>query len=279
MLWVVTAVAALVMPSSASALCGDSTLLRDYLAGVKKAAPVREVPASGQVPFAAGNLHLEAVESGLATAGARIGFRLSNRSTSPRRLNLKIESELLKVTRSGRVIARLGVNRREVGSIPGRTDTNLLHRVSADPAYYRVDVRFFGSDKNRSIAAYSSYTRVVRPRVDLRVRIETPSLEPGEVARATLLNLGTVPLVTPSYDFGFGVQAFSGESWVRVPDNPPKLVPKRGGSWMLSAGMENRGCLRYLVPAGQAPGPFRFAAFGVPGAQPLLAEFQVLAPQ
>lgn len=263
-------------PSVASAFCGKSTVVHDYLSGVKRSAPIREVPALGELPFGPAHLHLEALGSGLATQSERIGFNLTNRSVASRRLGVLVESEHFKVGPGGKVLASLGVKRRDLESMEGDTSTNFLHRIPATPAYYRADIRFSRSGSGRTLVAYSLYTRVMKPRVDLRVRIETPSVVPGEVARASLLNLGTVPLVTPSYDYGFGVQAFTGEQWLRVPDNPRRLVPKRGGSWTLSPGTENRSCLRYLVPADQAPGLFRFAAVGVPDEELLAAEFEVL---
>jgi len=266
--------AAVSVPSVASAFCGKSTVVRDYLSGVKRSAPIREVPALGELPFGPARLHLEAVGSGLATQSERIGFNLTNRSVSSRRLGVMVESEHFKVSPGGKVLASLGVKRRNLESMEGDSSANFLYRVPATPAYYRVDIRFSRSGSGRTLAAYSLYTRVMQPRVDLRVKIETPSVVPGEVARATLLNMGTVPLITPSYDYGFRVQAFTGEKWLRVPDNPRRLVPKRGGSWQLPPGTENRGCLRYLVPAEQTPGLFRFAAFGLQG-EDLLAEFEV----
>lgn len=269
-------VVASALPSVASALCGSSFVVRDYLSGIKRSASVREVPALGQLPFGPARLHLEAIGGGLTTQGGSIGFGLTNRSTSRRHLKLVVESELHKVTPGGKKLSSLGRKQRNLGSLRGHTSVKLLHRLSATPAYYRTDIRFLRAGTDRRLATYGFYTRVMRPRIDLRVRSETPTVVPGELARATLLNLGTVPLITSSYDYGFGVQAFTGERWIRVPDNPKRHVPKRPPSRTLSAGMENRGCLRYLVPIDQAPGLFRFAAFAIPGADPLVAEFEVL---
>lgn len=272
-------VAMVALPPVALALCGSSSVVRDYLSTVKQSAPIREIPALDQLPFAPAGLHLEVIGGGLTTEDKSIGYSFSNRSASRRQVNLIIESELLKVSPRGRVLLSLGLRQRNLGSIRGHTSMKLLQHVSATPAYYRTDIRIHRAGQRRVLANYSFYTRVMRPRVDLRVKIETPTVVPGEVARATILNLGTVPLTTPSYDYGFGVQAFTGEKWIRVLDNPKRHVPKRPATRTLSAGMENRGCLRYLVPGDQAPGLFRFAAFGVPGEVPLSAEFEVLRPE
>jgi hypothetical protein len=262
--------------------CGHSTVARDYLAQVKKAAPIKEVPklvdpTSRQLPFAPPGLRLEAIGNDLIVGSSKVGFSLSNPFGPLRRLDWIVESELVKVSARGRTIQSLGVKRRGIGSIQDDAAVDLLHRVSATPAYYRADIRLFRKGTDRILGQYSSYARVMRPRVDLRVKIERSTVAPGELARATLLNLGTVPLITPSYDYGFSVQAFIGERWIHVPDNPQRRIPKRMGPWTLSAGMENRDCLRYLVPSDQVPGLFRFIFNGAETkTETLAAEFQVV---
>lgn len=274
------------VPTAASAYpgCGHSTLARDYLKELKRAAPINVVPVIGdrstkQLPFAPAGLRLHAVGSDVVVDASQVGFKLSNSLLGPvQQLDWIVESQLVKTDDRGEDIRRLGSERRILGTLKKGAVINLLHPVSATPGYYRVDIRFVQKMTGRVLGQYGSYTRVMKPRVDLRVRIDTPSILPGEIARATLLNLGTVPLVTPSYDFGFSVQMLTGEKWSLVADNPQRRIPKRGGPWTLPAGMENRGCLRYLVPSDQAPGLFRFVTFGV-GADPqigkIAAQFQV----
>lgn len=269
-------------PSPASGLCGHSTVARDYLAQVKRTAPVKEVPPLGdpmsrQLPFGPRGLRLQVVGIDLLIESGEVSFRLDNPFFGAlRHFDWIVESELVKVSPRGRDIQGLGIKRRSIGTFKGGSVINLMHRMSATPAYYRADIRFFRKGSDRILGQYSSYARVMKPRVDLRVKIDTPTVAPGQMARATLLNLGTVPLVTPSYDYGFNVQAFTGEKWMRVPDNPPRRIPKRMGPWTLSAGVENRGCLRYLVPNDQPPGLFRFVSLA-PGTESgrLTAEFQV----
>ena len=270
-----------VIPSVSAAYpgCGRSTVARDYLAEVKRVAPVREVPGSGQPSFSPVDLRLEATGVGVVVGSSQIGFHLSNPPSARHRLDWIVESELVKVTARGKEIQHLGIKRRSIGVVQRAVSRGFLHRVSAAPAYYRVDIRFRRKDSGHLLGQYSSYARVMKPRVDLRVKIDSPTVAPGEVAKATLLNLGTVPLVTSSYDFGFGVQAFTGERWLGVPDNPTRLIPRRRGPWTLPAGMENRGCLRYLVPSDRLSDLFRFVGFGAAAqAETVAAEFQVVSP-
>jgi hypothetical protein len=267
---------ALCAPSAASGLCGHTTLVRNYLAQVEGSTPVKEVPISGQLSFAPKSFHLDAIGKGMLVGSSQVGFRLHNRSTEARRLNLVAESELVKVTARGRVITGLGIKRRSIGSIQGDRALSLSYRVPASPAYYRIDIRFFRKGMDQGFGRYSFYARVMKPSIDLRVRIVSSTVGPGEVARAIILNLGTVPLIARSYDYGFSVQRYAGEKWIFVPDNPRRLVPKRMGPWTLGAGMKNHGCLRYLVPADQASGLFRFVFSGSEAARGILAaEFHV----
>lgn len=269
--------------SSADPNCRQSTVVRDYLAQVKRAAPIKEVPefedpTFDRLPFAPPGLRLEAIKSGLIVESSKVGFSLGNPFGSRHHLDWIIESELVKVSARGRDLRSLGVRRRGVGTLQDDAAISLLHRVSAAPAYYRVDIRFIRKGTGRFLGQYSSYVRVMKPRVDLRVKIERPTVAPREYARATILNFGTVPLTTRSYDFGFSVQAFTGEKWIRVPDNPPRKIRKRMGPWVLSAGVEDSCRLRYLVPGDQPSGLFRFIAYGMETkAETLVAEFQVVS--
>lgn len=192
-----------------------------------------------------------------------------------RHLDWTVETKLAKVNARGKVVANLGAKRRRVGSIQGSRIDEFLHRVSGRPAFYRVDISFYRIGTGRLLGAYSSYARVVRPKVDIRIVAETPTVLPGGLATANLVNLGTGAIQSAAYDYGFSLEAFTGERWIPVPENPQRgRVPKR--MQILPAGAENRGCLRYLVPINQAPGLFRFVAHGTSG-ELLAAEFEVVA--
>lgn len=258
--------------------CGRSTVARDYMMQVKKAVPIKEVPMFGELPFGPSELRLEAIGSDLLVGGGQVGFRLGNLGGPMLHLDWIAESELFRVSVRGKILQSLGIKRRRIATIQEGAVRGLLHRVSATPAYYRADIRFFHKGSDHLLGQYSSYTRVMKPRVDLRVRSETPTVEPGKIAKATLLNLGTVPLVTPSYDYGFIVLKFTGEKWVLAPDNPPRRIPKLMRPWVLPAGMKNRGCLRYLVPNDQPPGPLIFISNAAETeGRTLIARFEVVS--
>jgi hypothetical protein len=186
--------------SAFAGACGTSTVARDFLAQVKRAAPIEKVPPSGELPFARAELHLESPGGDLNIESGSVGFRLENRLAGTRQIGWIVESELTQVTARGKDVRDLGIRRRKVGSLAADAGFSLPHRISATPAYYRVDIRFRGKDGSRQAGHYGFYTRVMKPRVDLRARIDDYTVAPGEVASAVLLDLGTVLLVTPSYD-------------------------------------------------------------------------------
>lgn len=274
---------ALSMPPVASS-CGESVVVRDYLEQIKRAAPIREVPTwedptLGQLPLPLNGLRLQTVGNDLIVENSELGFTLRNTlSRTLHRSKWIVESELVKVSARGRAIRSLGVKRRGIGIVQSGAEINLMHQVSETPAYYRADIRLFRKGTDSIFDRYSFYARVMKPRVDLRLRIDKFTVAPGEFAKANFLNLGTVSLLTSSYDYGFRAQVFTGEKWISVRPNPPRRVPKPLREWALAPGIENRGCLRYLVPSDQAPGAFfRFVVSGtVTEAERLTAEFLVV---
>ncbi len=256
--------------------CGDSTII-DYLSPFQKMRPAHP-PPSGMLSFGPRGLRLQEDALSRVIADGRGGFGFvatvdDDGGDRDLKLAWTVRGELQLLSAKGRIRKVTDERQWSIGTLEDLDLRFFDLRLGKRPALYRYTIAFW-SDHGRLLERYSQYVRVV-PRW-LNVAILTVS--PGEMAKATLVNLGTVPLITRSYDHGFGVEAFTGEEWIPVPENPRRLIPKRKGPWTLSPGMEDRNCLRYLVPADQAPGLFRFVTFGV-GAEPeigmLAAEFQV----
>jgi hypothetical protein len=269
-------------PRTASA-CGSKIVVRDYLKPLDRMLPIQEPSASGKMPFAPKTMKLSVSGGQLIANNGSVGFGLRDEAFNHRhRLDWIVETELFKVNRRGKVITSLEVKRRRVVSIYGNRIRDFLHRLSGGPAFYRVDIRFLRRGTGRVIGTYSTYARVVKARPQLQMQIKSPTVLPGEYARATLVNLGTVPIEFRSWNYGFRVSAFLENQWRTVPHNPPMLVPKRlRRPYFLPAGTETRGCLRYLVPSDQAPGLFRFSTLGRYGenwTKLVQAEFEVKAP-
>jgi hypothetical protein len=230
--------------------CGSRLVVRDYLAPLDRMLPIQEPPVSGKIPFGPKGMNLAASGERLIVNKGSVGFALSDDAFNHRRqLDWIVETELMEVTGGGRVISSLGVKRRRVGWVDVNDIRDFLHQISGGPAYYRVDIRFSRRGTGHVLGTYSTYARVVAPRAALRMEIETPSVLPGEYARASLANLGTVPIEFPAWDYGFRVWALTGDTLLPVPPNPPRhlrMLLRR--TYVLPAGVETRGCVRYLVP-------------------------------
>lgn len=256
--------------------CGHTTVVRDFLKPLKGMLPLHKPPISEQLPFGPKGLRFNAIGTGLVVGSGTIGFSIRDEAIQQtRHLNWIVTTTLSKVDRKGRVVADLGSIQRRVVSAQGNDIPPFVHEVSGAPAYYRVDISFSHLETDRQLGRYSIYARVMQRVMDLRVTAENSIVRSGEVARATLTNLGTIPIASVSYDYGFEVQAFTGERWIGVPESPQRgSVLKR--KQVLPPGTKNRGCLRYLVPPDQAPGLFRFVARDTRGGL-LTAEFEVAA--
>jgi len=232
------------------------------------------------MPFAPKGLRLEVDRGGLVAGEGWVGFGLRDEAIQHRRqLDWIVESELSRVSSRGRVLSSVDVKRQRIGSIEASNIKSFLHHVSG-PAYYRVDIRFFRLGTGRLLGEYSTYARVMRPRINLRVAVDNPSVLPGSLVTARLINLGTVAFRAPTFVYGFVVQRFTGETWTLVPENPPRERGEKVRKVIqrLGPGMELRDCLRYLVPVGQVPGQFRFISFGLEREPLVAAQFEVRAP-
>jgi hypothetical protein len=268
------------VPAYPGPRCEANVTVRDYLEPLGRMAPIQEPPASGEIPFAPPLVKLAISGEKLIADDGLVGFSLNYQGDKPRRLDWIVEIELLKVNRRGVVISSVDVKRWRVLSTPGYATRDLLHRVSGAPAFYRVDIRFIRKGIGRLLGAYSTYARLIKARAGMRMEIETPAVFAGEYARATLVNLGTVPIELSVLNHGFNVEVFSEGRWSRVPHNPRILEPKlRRRARFLAVGAQS--CLRYLVPDDQVPGLFRFTArgrYGEDWSDLVEAEFAVEAP-
>jgi hypothetical protein len=215
------------------------------------------------------------------TDAGGVGFVLTNNNIDHRRLNWLIESELVEVNRRGFELDSLAKKRRAVQRIQGGRSIEFIHQLSGRLGFYRIDIRFARQRSGKALGSYSMYLRVMPARTGMRMEIEWPTVLPGEYARATLVNTGTVPMEFSSWDYGYTVRRFDGARWKRVADNPPRRSPKDlRKTYLLPPGTENKGCIRYLVPSDQVPGLFRFSAVWRQGADLGLVKalFEVKTP-
>lgn len=246
----------------ASPSCGRTAVIRDFLAPLAKLPQIRRVPSSGKLPFGPAGLNLRPY-GGLVVGPGSAGFRFSDEAIEQRRnLQWRVEASLFRVSNTGNAASspQATLNRR-LGVVKDGNDIEGFHfDLPGIPAYYRVDLQIRALEDGRLLGRFAEYVRVMRPKVDFRVQVDEPTtVTRGETVHARLKNLGTVPIESPSYVFGFHVWRFDGSRWRLVAENPPRgPVPKL--MQILSPGAERRGCLRYRVPDDAPLGRYRFQA-------------------
>ncbi len=243
-------------------------------------ASIHTLPPSGKLTFGPAGVSLHSrngpVGNGLVVGRGYVGFELGDEAIEHRRhLKWLVVTSLSRVDGAGKVVSRIARSSRRLGSVKVNSIDEFMFQVSGFPSFYRVDIVFRRLGTDHLLGRFSEYVRVMRPRTDVRVTIDQTVVRPGEVARAKLVNYGTVTVESTAYDYGFNVQRFDGSQWITVLENPPR-GRVRLRMQILPPGTENRGCLRYLVPGDQPPGLYRFISEGPRiGSTTLIAEFQV----
>lgn len=250
------------------ASCGRTSVVRDFLAPLSKMTPIHSVPSSGKLPFGPAGMNLRSGNQ-LVVGSGSAGYWFSDEAFEQQRnLQWRVEVSLSTVDRSGRIRSKVAIQTRRLGIVEGNSIKGFWFDLPGSPAFYRVDLSIRKLKTNHLLGTFSEYVRVMRPRTDLQVKVDRPTVAPGQTARARIINLGTVRLEAASYVFGFKVRRFDGSRWVFVAESPPRgPVPKR--MQILPPGRENRGCLRYRVPDDALPGRYRFQA------GKLVSEFEV----
>lgn len=242
--------------------------------------PPEKPPPDGELPFGPRNLRIYALNFGakVVLEGSHLGYRFAAKGGEARVLHLgwDVRAALSQVDRHGRVLGKAGTIRRRLGDVEG-LDLLQFSFPAHDAGLFRVDISFH-SLGGRELAAFHEYFRVVPRRVRLRVAVGEAAVRPGETVYARVLNLGTVPVALRP---GLVIERSEGGSWVAV-ERPP--VPKRQVEefrWTLGGG-EASPCVAFEVPAGVAPGTYRFSSsalvFGKFRRRTVAGAFEVQAP-
>ncbi|MEX2107999.1 MAG: hypothetical protein WD827_03830 [Solirubrobacterales bacterium] len=238
--------------------------------------PADKPPPEGELPFGPRNLSMYALNFGAKVVldGSHLGYRFGAKETGTRvlHLNWKVEAVLRKVDRSGRVLDTVDRTRRRLGDVE---DLDLLQfSFPASPGLYRFDISF-ATLRGKELASFAEYFLVVPRKVKLRLAVSDTTFRPGETAYARALNLGTVPV---SLRPGLPIDRADGDKWVRVLRPPVPKQQVEDFRWTL-AGAEASPCVAFPIPAGAAPGTYRFTAsalvFGKFDRRTLAAPFQV----
>jgi len=228
--------------------------VKDYLAAVKQVVPLHEVPVSRKLPFAPQGLLVYAYpESPLVGRGA-VGFGIADEAVNwPRHLDWIVSASLSRVSAKGRVLKVIRRKTRRIGTRRLNINENLGPRfaVPGAPAYYRVDISF-KTFRGDVLGTYAEYSRVMKPRFDVDMRINDSVVEPGQVLRARLENLGTEPVLA---ELDVSVEKREGPEWRSVArvNNRGRVVDARA---FVYGGYAGR-CFAYRIPRDAGEGEYR----------------------
>jgi hypothetical protein len=238
--------------ASASAypeFCSPTQPARDF--GLSRLPPVREVPRSGQLPFARPNVNVYGSESHVVTEPSGFGYGFSEENFEGTvRLEWTVTAQMW-------LLGRRGAPVREVDSETlyiGELDAGEQPYIHVDPlgrrGFYRADFQF--ADKNGlRLGSYSAYVKVARPFWKARLKLDRRFYEPGDRVFSRAANLGTR---TMTYGESFAVQRREGDGWVPAPD----LTPNGSLLWLGVGRPGSPGiCSRAELPGDVAPGRYR----------------------
>lgn len=234
--------------------CDERVQVKDYLAPIEEAAPVRGVPESGVLPFAPPGLSLQRLGNGPQVGPGRIGFAFHDEALNwPRRLNWVIKARLVKVNAKGHVMKVVRRKTERIGTrkIEYETVTGQRFGVPGNPALYRVDLDF-ENIQGRKLGRYSEYFRVMKGRYQVIMTLSDTQVAFGQTLRARIENLGTEPVTA---DLGLAIEKRDGNRWVHLATVYDRGKRVDGRTYVF--GGETGPCFSYKVPADLGSGTFR----------------------
>jgi hypothetical protein len=217
----------------------------------------RPIPDDGKVAFGLRAFEvrgLGAVGDGLLSGVDRFGyeFRLLEGATPRQHWRVSLTGHA--VSRKGTVLRGLGTKRRHIGLIGPFDRRRLLLSVPTELGFYALDL-VIRTSQGRLLGEFKEYFRVVRPRLEARVRLSSSSVSPGDTIAARIDNVGGVPVALP---LSYAVEHWNGVTWQHIgPGSRPG--PRRPGFLEeLPAGSTN-GCVTFGIPSTAASGQYRFS--------------------
>jgi len=193
------------------AFCAPQKPVEDF--GISELPPLREAPASGDLPFGPETVRLGLFLGPVFTPGESVGFWLYSENfvgRTPLRWVVRNRIRLLDASgRAGRVTAR---GRTRVRTINAGKEVKLFLRPPRRLGFYRYEIEIaeFGGKR---LARYSSYARVERKFWDARLGLDRDRHRPGQRVLSRVENFGSEYI---AFGADFGIQRRRGEGWVRV---------------------------------------------------------------
>lgn len=229
--------------------CSPKQPARDF--GLSRLPPVREVPRSGQLPFARPNVNVSGSESHVVTESSSFGYGFSEENFDGTvRLEWTVTAQMWLLGHRGAPVREVDSETLYIGELDAGEQPHIYVDTLGRRGFYRADFQFADGD-GRRLGAYSAYVKVVRPFWKAKLKLDRRVYEPGDRVYSRAANLGTQ---TMTYGEIFAVQRREGGSWVPAPDLTPN-------GWLLWLGIGRPGspglCSSVGLPGDVAPGRYR----------------------
>jgi hypothetical protein len=239
-------------PGAATAATCAAGKTVDYLEPVRGLPRQHSVPADGHLAFApkhllftgpapllvSGNPFEVVVGSDAPKASYRLGWTITLTVT---RVDAAGRPVSLIAKKTRRLFARYAFSRRPV---------RLAASGLVGRGLYRSDIAI--SRRGGRSVRFRQYSRVVVPRVDVRLHLGQSDYHAGETVGARLENRGTVGI---TYGPGLQLESWNGAQWAPVPGTPAWFPPS---AIELSAGAVGE-CEPLSLPVELSPGPYRLS--------------------
>ncbi len=250
---------------------------RDLSAPMRGFPPVRQVPASGYLPFGPA-AQLFSLSGSVQAGSGPLGFSLLlHRKPALRwRLGWQMDLRVIKLDARGNERGLVAQRKTTLGLEQelGEEEAVVSAPVSDASAYFRLDVAI--RKKNGvMLGRYSEYVRVLPARIDAKLLLSANVVEPNDPILSRIQNRGSVAIAYEPEQLRLERRTKTGWTGVQEETSSPWWPPVARAE--LVPGGSLGSCTGRRIPSGAAPGTYRlserFSAAKHP--YPLHAEFQV----
>jgi hypothetical protein len=231
------------------AFCETRKPVEDF--GISALPPVKEPPASGNLPFAPKTVTLELAGGPVLPLGESSGFWLhSDNFSGHTPLHWVLRDRIRTVDPSGVPGQVVAHSRTRVRLINAGREVKLFLQPPRQIGFYlyEIDIFEFGG---KQLAHYSRYLKAEEPFWRAQFGLNGARFHAGQRVLSRVENLGTEPI---EYGEEFGIQREVGAQWVHVRN------PNRDG-WLLWAGFAGPGlagrCSSLFLPRRFPAGQYR----------------------
>jgi|GEM_PF-6394023 len=246
-------------------------VIRDYERVLRRLPPITARPRkNGSLPFGPRGIFVHELRRRIYVPGdadgQKVRFELLPDTPGGRVFNLDwiVKGRVRAIDRRGRSRGTVDRAKWKFGRVGAAKllQTVFGLRIPPRPGIYRAELTFDRGTTGRRIGRIAQYLRVVKPRVDARLRvIGDEVVPPGGVAHVQVENLGTRELLDGN---SYELMREEGGAWVPARDDANVGPAISIGSRSIYGGLSGS-CERVPIPSDAAAGRYRVSRLVVVG--------------